>query len=302
MNQLDDAAENLVSIIDFLRWAATRFNEAKIFYGHGTYDAWSEALALILPALHLETDLPDVAWHARLTKQERLYLLELITKRVEERIPSAYLVHHMRFAGLDFYVDERALIPRSPIAELIEKRFEPWVDSENTMRILDLCTGSGCIAIACAHYFPHAKVDAVDISKDALVVAQTNVAKYQLNAQVRLLTGDLFAAIPKNTKYDLIVSNPPYVDAQDMAELPKEYHYEPTLGLTGGADGLDIVKKILRKAKDYLKPEGILVVEVGNSEAALMEQFPHVPFTWLEFARSDGGVFLLTYQDLVTYI
>ena len=301
MSQLSDAVKELKTINDMVRWAVSRFNEAEIFLGHGADNPWSEAIALILPALYLPHDRPDVAWSARLTQQERLHLADLIMRRIEERIPSAYLVHKMRFAGLDFFVDERVLVPRSPMAELIEKQFEPWLHEGQISHVLDLCTGSACIAIACAHYLPDALVDAVDISKEALEVAQINVNKYHMQEQVRLFQGDLFDPLPKNSKYDLIISNPPYVDADDMATLPKEYTHEPSLGLAAGKDGLDMVKSILATAKNYLAPEGVLIIEVGNSETALVEQFPDVPFTWLEFDRGDGGVFLLTYDDVMEF-
>jgi ribosomal protein L3 glutamine methyltransferase len=244
--------------------------------------------------------LPNLAWQARLTSMEILLLIELIERRIVERIPSAYLTNTARFAGLDFYVDQRVLIPRSPLAELIEKRFSPWLPQDHAERILDLCTGSACIAVAIAHYFPEATVDALDLSQRALEVAAINVEKHHMQNRINLYPGDLFDALPeKNHQYDLIVSNPPYVDAKDMASLPTEYTHEPSLGLAAGTDGLDVVKKILLQAKDYLKPEGILVVEVGNSEAALMEYFSHIPFTWIEFERGEGGVFVLTHQDLI---
>jgi len=295
-----EAETELNTLNDVTRWAVSRFNEAGIFFGHGTDNAWDEAVALILPSVHLNYDIPALAWQARLTRMEILLLLELIERRITERIPSAYLTNTARFAGLDFYVDQRVLIPRSPIAELIEKRFSPWLPQDHAERILDLCTGSGCIALAIAHYFPEALVDALDISQRALEVAAINVEKHHMQERIQLYPGDLFSALPeKNNQYDLIVSNPPYVDAKDMASLPTEYTHEPSLGLEGGPEGLDIVRKILTQAQDYLKPEGLLVVEVGNSESALMEHFSTVPFTWVEFERGAGGVFVLTRQDLM---
>lgn len=303
VNQLEAAVSELKTLNDVVRWTVSRFNEAGVYFGHGTSNAWDEAVGLVLPALHLQYDLPDVAWQARLTQSELMHVLALVLRRIEERLPSAYLTHTMRFAGLDFYVDERVLVPRSPLAELIEKRFEPWLNEDHAERVLDMCTGSACIAIACAHYLPEALVDAVDISKDALEVAAINVEKFKLTDRVRLFQGDLFEPLKgKKVKYDLIIANPPYVDAQDMANLPVEYTFEPKQALVGGADGLDVVKRILHEAKNFLKPDGALIVEVGNSESAIIEQFSHVPFTWLEFERADGGIFLLTYKDLVNYL
>lgn len=288
---------NLKTIRDFLRWATSRFNEAGLFYGHGTESAWDEAVALILPTLHLPHDIDRSILDARLTESECIKIAKLIERRVTDRVPIAYLTHEAWFAGLSFYVDERVLIPRSPIAELILNRFEPWINPDEVHTILDLCTGSGCIAIACANAFPDSEVHASDISPDALAVAKMNVLRHEMTEQVTLHQSDLFTDLPA-IKYDIIVSNPPYVDALDMAALPAEYLHEPTLGLAAGNDGLDIVLTILKKARQYLNPEGILVVEVGNSEIALAEKFPEIPFTWLEFQHGGGGVFLLTAEEL----
>ncbi len=288
---------NLRTIRDFLRFATSCFNEAGLVYGHGTENAWDEAVALILPTLHLSQDIDRSILDASLTDSEREKVSQLIGRRVSERVPVPYLTHEAWFADLTFYVDERVLIPRSPIAELIENQFQPWIDPDQVHRILDLCTGSGCIAIACAKAFPDSIVDASDISTDALAVAKINVLRHDLVDHVNLHRSDLFTDLP-NSKYDIIVSNPPYVDAADMAALPAEYHHEPTLGLAAGEEGLDIVLKILKNANHYLNPKGILIVEVGNSEYALAEAFPHIPFTWLEFQRGGGGVFLLTAEQL----
>jgi len=293
MNELSD----LKTIRDVIRWATTRFNEAGLYFGHGTETAWDEAATLILRSLHLPHDINPTILDARLTPSEKDHLHQLIQLRINQHIPVAYLIHEAFFAGLPFYVDERVLIPRSPIAELIESDFAPWCQSENFQDILDLCTGSGCIAIACAKTFPHAHIDAADISADALQVAQTNIDRHEVEDQVHLIQSDLFDNLPPR-KYDLIVSNPPYVDAQDMSDLPNEYHHEPSLGLAAGEDGLDIVKRILRDAGNYLHEEGVLIVEVGNSEFALAEQFPEIPFTWIEFQRGGGGVFMLTASQL----
>lgn len=286
----------LYTIRDFLRWAVSQFNEAGLFYGHGTDNSWDEALALILHSLHLPYDINPAVLDARLTLSEREKLSQLIQRRVQERIPTAYLTHEAWFAGLPFYVDERVLIPRSPIAELIENQFQPWL-TEPVDTILDLCTGSGCIAIACAKAFPESVVDATDISPDALAVAKINLLRHEVDEQVHLIQADLFDGLEEK-QYDLIVSNPPYVNAIEMADLPAEFHHEPRLGLAAGEEGLDIVTRILQQAKKYLSPQGILVVEVGNSEYALSEKYPHAPFTWLEFQRGGGGVFLLTAEQL----
>jgi ribosomal protein L3 glutamine methyltransferase len=287
----------LQTIRDLIRWAVSRFNENNLYYGHGTDQAWDEAVTLILRSLHLPHDINPAVMDARLTHEERAMLQNLITRRVEERIPVAYLIHEAWFAGLCFYVDERVLVPRSPIAELIEKEFHPWVEAEEVHNILDLCTGSGCIAIACAKAFPDALVDASDISEDALAVAKKNVELHAVGRQVHIIKSDLFQQLPAK-KYNLIISNPPYVDNEDMADLPDEYAHEPRLGLAGGEDGLDFAVRILRAAPAYLESDGVLIVEVGNSEYALSERFPEIPFTWFDFERGGGGVFMLSAAEL----
>jgi len=293
MNELSD----LYTIRDVVRWATSRFHEAELYFGHGTETAWDEAVTLVLRSLHLPHDVNPTILDARLTQTEKDNIFQLIQLRVNQHVPVPYLIHEAFFAGLPFYVDERVLIPRSPIAELIENDFAPWCQAENFHDILDLCTGSGCIAIACAKTFPGAQIDATDISTDALQVAQTNIDRHDVEDQVHLTHSDLFNNLPAR-KYDLIVSNPPYVDAEDMSTLPHEYHHEPRLGLAAGEDGLDIVKRILLDAGKYLRDDGILIVEVGNSEYALVEQFPEIPFTWIEFQRGGGGVFMLTAEQL----
>lgn len=286
-------APELHTIRDFIRFATSRFNEAGLYYGHGTDNAWDEAIALVLHTLHLPHNIDSSMLDARLTQDEKEKISQLLKKRIHKRIPLAYLTHEAWFAGLSFYVDERVLIPRSPIAELIENQFAPWIDAIQVHRILDLCTGSGCIAIACAKYFPDAKVDAADISEEALAVAKINTLRHHTEDQVTLYQSNLFDSLQKR-KYDIIVSNPPYVSTDEMDTLPPEFHHEPTLGLAGGKEGLDIVLHLLKQARDYLTPQGILIVEVGNSEHTLAEHFPLMPFTWLEFQHGGGGVFLLS--------
>lgn len=290
--------KELYTIRDFLRFCVSRFNEAGLYYGHGTDNAWDEAVALILHSLYLPHTIDPHILEARITSEERVLLNKIIAKRIQERIPVPYLTHEAWFAKLPFYVDQRVLIPRSPLAELIENHFEPWIEPHHLSEVLELCTGSGCIAIAIAKTFPECKIDASDIAESALAVAKMNIHRHQVEDQVTLYQADLFAGLPAK-KYDLIISNPPYVDASDMAELPPEFKHEPQMGLAGGQDGLDIVLRILKQAASFLNPQGILIVEVGNSEIALAEKFPDIPFTWLEFERGGGGVFLLTAKQLL---
>lgn len=297
-----DIRQNLHSINDFIRWAASCFNQHQLYFGHGTENALDEAAYLVLFSLHLTNDLPLAYLQGRLTDAEKETIIELVEKRIETHLPAPYLTQQCSFAGLDFYVDERVLIPRSPIAELIEKRFFPWVDEQQVGHILDLCTGSGCIAIACAYAFLHAEIDAIDISKDALEVAKINIERHQAEQRVNLICSDLFIELEADSayrgKYDIIVSNPPYVDYEDMSNLPAEYHAEPELGLSAGDDGLDLVIPMLQQVAEYLSDNGILVVEVGNSQYALAEAFPQVPFEWLEFEHGAGGVFVLMAEQL----
>ncbi len=300
MEKLEQVADQLHTIRDCIRWGISRFNETGLFYGHGLSSALDEAVYLTLFALHLPHDVNAAWFDSHLTFNEKLQVLKLLQRRIDERAPAAYLTNEGWFCGLRFYVNENVLVPRSPIAELIENRFEPWVEPEKVESILDMCTGSGCIAIACAYAFDWADVDACDISPAALQVAQHNVDEHDLQDRVSLFESDLFDnLLPRH--YDIIVSNPPYVDAEDMASLPEEFLHEPELGLAAGGDGLDLVIPMLQQARNYLSDEGILVVEVGNSHIALQDRFPNVPFTWLEFERGGEGVFLLTADQLDEY-
>ncbi len=298
MEAFEEISPKLHTPADFVRWGASAFNRAKLHFGHGTSNAVDEALNLTLHALCLDHDIPPWLLDSRLTDSEKRAVYDLLRRRVDERKPNAYITNHARFAGLDFHVDERVLVPRSPIAELIERNFDPWIEAERVHRVLDVCTGSGCIAIACAHAFPHAAVDATDISDDALAVAHLNVQRHCMQERVHLRKADMFDDLPF-AHYDIIVSNPPYVDADDMATLPDEHRQEPRLGLAAGEDGLDLVRRILTDAATYLMPDGILVVEVGNSRWALEQAYPHVPFTWLDFQRGHAEVFLLTAEQLM---
>lgn len=292
----EQAREELATIRDFLRWAASEFIAAKLFYGHGTDNPWDEAEQLVLHAIHLSPPLGDEWLDAQLTRSERERVVANIQRRIQERIPAAYITGQAWFAGLPYIVDERVLVPRSPTAELIEKRFAPWLMDE-PHQILDLCTGSGCIGIACAHAFPEAEVQLSDISYDALAVAEDNIQQHGLTERVFALQSDLFENL-HGQRFDLIVSNPPYVDADDMASLPDEFHAEPELGLASGNDGLDFTRRLLEQAGDFLSDNGVLVVEVGNSWPALEDAYPSLPFTWVEFERGGHGVFVLTAQDL----
>ena len=281
----------LRTIRDYIRWAVSRFHAEELFFGHGADNAWDEARQLVLGALHLPWEISDAYLDCRLEDDEHAHLQALLSQRIEQRVPTAYLVGEAWFCGLPFKVDERVLVPRSPIGELIEKQFAPWL-AKTPARILDLCTGSGCIGIACAYAFEEAEVVLGDLSFDALEVANLNIERHGLQERVYCVQGDGFAGLPAQ-RFDLIVSNPPYVDAEDFADMPAEYHHEPEMGLACGADGLDLVRRMLAEAADHLSEDGLLVVEVGNSQVHVEALYPEVDFTWLEFERGGHGVFLL---------
>ena len=275
-----------------------QLRRARLHYGHGTGNARDEAAALLWHALRLPRQPSAARLRRRATPGQLKRLRALVARRIAERVPAVYLTHRSWFAGLEIYVDERVLIPRSPLAELIERRFAPWIDATRVRRVADIGTGSGCIAIACARALPRARVDAVDISEPALAVARLNIRRHRLTRRVHALKSNHFSALPAGA-YDIIVSNPPYVGRAELAALPPEYRHEPTTALAAGADGLDAVRVLLRDAPRYLRSGGILVVEVGNTEARVRRRFRRLPFTWLQFTRGGGGVFLLTREQLI---
>lgn len=292
--------DELVTILDFLRFSLSCATEAQLYYGHGTDNVWDDMRSLILRSLSLPHEVDPMLLNARLTTNEKKYLCQQLEKRINQRVPVPYLIKEAYFFDLPFYVDERVLIPRSPIAELIREQFSPWIEEDRVHQILDLCTGSGCIAIACCYAFPEALVDAVDISSEALAVAAINKERLEVDEQLTLIESDCFDAVPAKC-YDIIVSNPPYVGKEEMQTLPDEYRHEPVLALETSNNGLSIVEKILKTAHAYLSDHGVLVVEVGNSEDALCEAYPSVPFTWLEMSHGGQGIFLLTKQQLEEY-
>jgi len=281
-----------------VEWGAEQFDQAGLYFGHGTETALDESAWLVSHVLNVSPDYSGVDVEQRLDESQKQAIAKLLQRRIEEKRPAAYLINEAWFAGHAFYVDERVLIPRSPLAELINEEFQPWIGQHQIENILEIGTGSGCIAIACALAFPEAKkLVATDISDEALAVAAMNRSRYGLEDRLELIQSDLFSSLATQ-QYDIIISNPPYVDAQDMADLPDEFRHEPELGLTAGQDGLDLVVPMLAQASDYLKPGGIIVIEVGNSWEALEQRFPEVPFTWLEFEYGGEGVFLLTAEVL----
>ncbi len=294
------ARPKLQTVEDLIRLGAAQFERAGIWLGHGTEYYVDEAAELVFFAAGISHQEGTDAYSRKLDSPAVANALALIERRITERVPAAYLTHRMWFAGHEFYVDERVLVPRSPIAELIQNRFSPWIEADQVSTIIDIGTGSGCIAIAAAHAFAQAHVSAADISEDALAVARRNVAQHELEARVAVVRSDVWSAIGA-ARFDLVISNPPYVDALEMRALPEEYLREPALGLRGGSDGLDVVRRILAGAARHLTPRGLLVVEVGNSELALQAAFPTVPFTWLEFECGGGGVFLLSAAEVIEH-
>jgi len=293
-----EASASLHTVRDHLRFAVSRFNHAGLFFGHGSSDAYDEAAYLILHTLHLPLDRLEPFLDARLTDSERAEVCSILQKRVEQRIPAAYLTHQAFLGEFSFYVDERAIVPRSFIAELLLIQLSPWIaEPDQIGNVLDLCTGSGCLAIIAAHAFPNAHVDAVDLSPDTLAVAERNVTDYRLQDRVHLIESDLFAKLGQR-KYDLIISNPPYVDAASVAALPQEYLHEPKLALGSGHDGLDATRNILKEAARHLTDNGVLIVEIGHNREALEADYPDLPFTWMDVSAGDQFVFMLHKNDL----
>ncbi|MGP9499492.1 MULTISPECIES: 50S ribosomal protein L3 N(5)-glutamine methyltransferase [unclassified Halomonas] len=288
---------DLFTLRDYLRWVSSEFYLAGLHYGHGTESAWDEAVALCLGALHLPWNVDPAVLEARLLPVERQRIIALTRKRVASRQPLPYLLGEAFFAGHPFNVDERVLIPRSPIAELIEDGFSAWFQEEPPESVLDLCTGSGCIGIATGLYLPTCEVTLADISQDALAVARENITRHDVGDRIRAVASDVFDGL-EGQRFDLIVSNPPYVDARDLATMPAEFRHEPALALGAGKDGLDIVRRILREARSHLSDTGWLIVEVGNSDRHVEAAFPDVPFLWLDFERGGQGVFALSADEL----
>lgn len=304
MTSSNKSCEGLVTIRDFIRWGASQFNQADLFFGHGSDNALDESLHLVFQVLHLPWDFPESYLDCRLNAEEREKIALLISHRTTSRKPLAYLLNQAWFCELPFYVDERVLVPRSPIAELIAQQFQPWLGDVTVNRVLDLCTGSGCIGIGAAFAFPDSHVDLLDISDGALEVANINIDRHELWGRAQVIKSDLFGAFDallEPPKYQLILSNPPYVDAEDMSDMPEEFTHEPELGLVAGDDGLDFARAILAQAADYLDEQGLLVLEVGNSQWALQDEYPEVPFVWPEFVRGGHGVLILSAEDCRKY-
>jgi ribosomal protein L3 glutamine methyltransferase len=290
---------DLRTVRDWLRFSVSAFNEARLSFGHGSANAYDEAAYLILHTLHLPLDTLAPFLDSRLTPHEKNALLTLLGQRVESRIPAAYLTHEAWLGSFRFYIDERVIVPRSFIAELLQDQLVPWVgEADDVTSVLDMCTGSGCLAILAAHAFAHATIDAADISTDALAVAQRNISDYHLTQRINLVESDLYAGL-SGKQYDLIISNPPYVNADSMHALPQEYQHEPRLALASGADGLDATRTLIAQAATHLRPEGMLIVEIGHNRAALEAAYPALPFIWIEVSAGDGFVFMLRRADLI---
>ena len=294
---IPETLQVLTTIRDFIRWGSSEFLRNELSFGHGFVDAFDESRYLILHVLALPYDCPDSYFDTVLTLPEREQVIDILQLRISSRRPAAYITRESWFCGLKFYVDERVLVPRSPIAELISNHFEPWANSGRVERILDLCTGSGCIAIASKYHFPAAEVCASDVSPEALEVAALNLEQHDLSDQVSLYESDLFDSIPAQS-FDVIVSNPPYVDAEDMSALGDEFHCEPAIGLRAGNDGLLLVDRILARAGEFMSAHGVIFIELGNSQAALENKYDFLPMTWIEFECGGGGVCAIQAQDL----
>ncbi len=295
---MNESIDELITLRDWLRHAVSRFTEVGLFFGHGCDNAFDEAAWLILHTLHLPNEKLDIFLDARLTRTERLAVQRILELRIATRQPSAYLTHEAWLGEFPFYVDERVIVPRSYFAELLAEGFSPWIEEPGQVKTaLDLCTGSGCLAILMAHAFPDARIDAVDLSADALNVARRNVADYELEQRIRLVESDLFEGLATR-RYDLILSNPPYVTAEAMRTLPPEYRHEPSLALAAGEDGLDIVRLIIDRAHTHLKPHGLLAVEVGHNSDIVERAFPNLPFTWIDSESAEGKIFILQREQL----
>lgn len=298
---MSNITDELITVRDWLRWAVSHFERAGLFYGHGCDNAWDEAVWLVLHTLHLPLNQLEPFLDAKLTMAERKAVLAILQTRIEKRIPAAYLTHEAWLGDFKFYVDERVIVPRSYFAELLEEGLSPWLDDPHEVgAALDLCTGSGCLAILMAHTFPHAAVDAVDLSTDALEVARRNVADYGLETQIELIQSDVFANLD-GRRYDVIISNPPYVTEEAMTVIPNEYRHEPEMALVSGADGLDVVRRILAGAADHLTDHGLLWVEVGHNAYLVEEAWPDVPFTWVDAPSGESKIFMLSRNELLEY-
>ena len=296
---MPQSRDALCSVRDLIRYGVSRFNEAKLFFGHGSDNAWDEAVYLVLFALHLPPDQLEPFMDARVLPQERERALSLIDLRCEQRLPAPYLTHEAWLQGFRFHVDQRVIVPRSPIAELLMNQLSPWIsDPYEVTGILDLCTGSGCLAIIAAHQFPEAFVDATDISRDALDVAAINVAQHGMDDRLNLHHGSLYDPLPVAARYDLIISNPPYVNTSSMGKLPAEYRHEPRLALAGGDDGMDIVRTIIEQAPAHLSDEGLLVIEIGHERAFFEAAFPELEPIWLDTAEASDQILLLSRGQL----
>ncbi len=290
----------MINVGEALEYCTAELERSRVFFGHGADSAWDEAVQLVLTVVDLPLSADERVLSHPVSRQQRDRLNALLTQRIDQRIPMAYLLGRAWFAGLELRCDERAIIPRSPIGELIVEGFAPWYSGPAVASVLDLCCGGGAIGLATAHHFPEARVDLVDLDPRALELARENVGLLDLSGRVELIQSDLFSLLA-DRRYDLILSNPPYVDASDLASMPEEYHHEPVLALASGIDGLDITRRVLAQAADYLLPRGLLIVEVGNSWKALEQAFPRVPFTWIDLEQGGHGVFALSAKELHDY-